>query len=335
MRRYITFTVALSCFSLVLGFPLLADPAPSQPDPTSYTPTVPAISPGNNAVPGLDPRIQAGIQTVKDLSSSPDGSDPTKAAQTTYALMYSVRQSKESSEPREVKNFEPDSTGNIFPSGKEKPPEPSGAPQNKDLGNLSRPSAEGKEKRNQELEDLLEFMKREHALSKEDESREGKADKIKDRFEAEFERKLQEKINALMIEFGDKKEGEQLDSSDVVVLDAVNFTNRLRAIHRLLNPPARLHPWLRWLLYLNRVTPEMIEFYQAALEGRDRIFVLASESNGKLKIRYNGRVMDVPVFAWPDDAQGSYELVMIRQGQTPVPHESSNAVPVASTNPTP
>src|SRR3989338_796689 len=117
-------------------------------------------------------------------------------------------------------------------------------------------------------------------------------------------------------------------AEDVIVVDVVNFTREIRDIHRLMNPPQRLHPWLKWLLYLNRVTPEMLEFYQAAVERRDRIYTLASRSDGKLKIRYRGRVLDVPIFVWPDEADGAYELVMVRDQAI---HRAADASAVTST----
>jgi hypothetical protein len=102
-----------------------------------------------------------------------------------------------------------------------------------------------------------------------------------------------------------------------MVLSSIEFTAEIQSIDRLLHPPGRLHPWLKWLLYLNRVTPEMIQYYQAALQQRDRIFQLASKSNGKLKVRYQGKIMDVPVYVWPDQAEGAYELVMVKSHMIP------------------
>lgn len=122
---------------------------------------------------------------------------------------------------------------------------------------------------------------------------------------------------------------------DVVVVDAVDFTREIRDIHRLMNPPRRLHPWLKWLLYLNRVTPKMLEFYQAAIERRDRIYTLATKSDGKLKIRYQGRVMDVPIFVWPDEAEGLYELVMVHDESIRLTRDASAAASTVGQTPTP
>ena len=106
----------------------------------------------------------------------------------------------------------------------------------------------------------------------------------------------------------------EIEGSDYVVVDVVNFTRDIRLIHQLLNPPERLHPWLKWLLYLGRVTPQMLEIYYGALQKRDQIFKLAFDSavNGdkKYKIRYRGKIMkEFPVYVMPEDAQGFYELV--------------------------
>ena len=83
-----------------------------------------------------------------------------------------------------------------------------------------------------------------------------------------------------------------------------------------MNPPEHLHPYLKWLLYLSRVDAAMYAFYQSILEKRDQIFAAAARSNGQFKIRYQGKILDVRVAVWPDEAAGAYELVMVRaQGE--------------------
>jgi hypothetical protein len=124
---------------------------------------------------------------------------------------------------------------------------------------------------------------------------------------SEFEQTLLQKIETLRTEI----EAETSAEENFVVLDAVDFTRQMRVIHLLLNPPPRLHPWLKWLLYASRLTPKMLEFYYAALAKRDQIYELAAQSNGKLKIRYQGKILNVPIFVWPDQAEGSYELIMV------------------------
>ena len=148
-----------------------------------------------------------------------------------------------------------------------------------------------------------------------------------ERISSVLDKQWQEKINELIQGIQNQQAFVGAEATDVFVLDVVDFTNQIQAIHRLLNPPDRLHPWLKWLLYLSRVSREMLQFYQAALEGRDRIYTLASKSDGRLKIRYQGRIMDIPIFIWPDDAEGSYELVMVRDQRALASSHSS--VPVA------
>ncbi len=160
----------------------------------------------------------------------------------------------------------------------------------------------------QVVEDLLEFVDREkESILKID------LEDVEFRFSdsefadmAQIELQLMKLIDVALsaIEQG------EVSALDVIVLDAVVFNAQIRAIHQLLNPPARLDPLLKWLLYLNRVTPEMMDLYQAALQKRDRIYLLAARSNGKLKIRYNGKVLDDAVYVWPDQ-EARYELVIV------------------------
>ena len=105
---------------------------------------------------------------------------------------------------------------------------------------------------------------------------------------------------------------DEKSNEEVIVIDTVNFTPQIRGIYQLLNPPARLHPWLKWLLYSSRITPQMLEAYYSALRKRDQIYMLAAKGKGKLKIRYRGKVLDVPIFVWPEQAQGLYELVVVK-----------------------
>lgn len=119
---------------------------------------------------------------------------------------------------------------------------------------------------------------------------------------------LENERNKTQVKLDDRKHQEE-----VIVLDAVNFTAQIREIYQLLNPSARLHPWLKWLLYSSRITPQMLELYYSALRKRDQIYMLAAKGNGELKIRYRGRIVDIPIFVWPDQAHGLYELVVIRR----------------------
>lgn len=98
-----------------------------------------------------------------------------------------------------------------------------------------------------------------------------------------------------------------------VVVDAVEYTPEIRATHLLLNPPRRFHPFLKWLLYTGRLTPTMLELYYGALEKSDRMYKSAAQSHGALRIRYQGKFLDPPVYLWPDQADGRYELVAMER----------------------
>jgi len=63
----------------------------------------------------------------------------------------------------------------------------------------------------------------------------------------------------------------------------------------------------------------MLDLYYKALAKRDQIYLLAARSEGKLKIRYNHKIMETPVYIWPDQAEGPYELVMVpERGMNPL-----------------
>ncbi|MBI4000102.1 MAG: hypothetical protein HY351_05745 [Candidatus Omnitrophica bacterium] len=170
------------------------------------------------------------------------------------------------------------------------------------------------------LDEIFDSIKkRKNKTLKQDESGESKAPQFEDQFDYELDKAILEldtRLNAILP--GEAEEDE------VFVLSAVEFTHDLRLMDRLINPPERLHPWLKWLLYLKHVTPEMLQYYQAALEQRDRIYMLAAKSNGKFKIRYQGRIMDTPIYLWPDQAEGRYELVVVRSQVSARGSESPN-----------
>jgi hypothetical protein len=146
-----------------------------------------------------------------------------------------------------------------------------------------------------------------------------------DRMARALDQQWQDMINKLIQGTQNQEMFVSNDGTAYFVLDVVLFTDQIRAIHRLLNPPERLHPWLKRLLYLSRVTPEMLQFYQAALEERDRIYTLASKSDGRLKIRYDGNIMKFNYFPFPEDAEGRYELVYVRDQRV----ASNSTMPVA------
>ena len=146
-----------------------------------------------------------------------------------------------------------------------------------------------------------------------------------DGMDGEFAEKLNALLHSLSEEL-EEKNGEQ----EILVIDAIEFTRDMRAVHFLLNPPKRLHPWLRWLLYSSRMTPEMLELYYLALDKSDRLYRMALKSQGKLKLRYQGKILDSPIYIWPDQAEGRYELVMVKSNAAPTAGMSAVGSPHVS-----
>jgi hypothetical protein len=184
------------------------------------------------------------------------------------------------------------------------------SPQNHDSRNLPSQKA---------IDELFEFFEREKESMRKIDLEDGESLKRLihgDEVSLEFAERI-DSLLAIQDEIG---------AIDVVVLDAVEFNSQIRAIHKLLNPPARLDPLLKWLLYLNRLTPEMIELYQAALEKRDRIYLLASRSQGKLKIRLNGKIMSDAVYVWPDQ-DAHYELVAVASDASKLTQPQTPSIP--------
>lgn len=98
----------------------------------------------------------------------------------------------------------------------------------------------------------------------------------------------------------------------IQVVDSVQFNDKVRMIYELLNPPGDLHPWLKWLLYSNRVTKDMVAFYNDTLKKRDALYQKALTSNGKLAIMYRNRIFkDIPLYVMPEWANGDYSLVSV------------------------
>jgi hypothetical protein len=91
------------------------------------------------------------------------------------------------------------------------------------------------------------------------------------------------------------------------VLSSVNVGPELAAVHYLLHPDQKLHPFLRLLLYRGFVTDSVQYWYVESLREIDRITQAAKEEKRK-RIRYRGKVMDTfrPL---PDDMGGSFELI--------------------------
>ena len=180
------------------------------------------------------------------------------------------------------------------------------------VGGLEEINSGSQEKKERPSSDLINFMQKGGpALSRTKPTETGEKKSWVEDFDLKL---LQLKMDREKM----RREGEQhttlgqKEDEKIVVLDAVNFTGDIYGIHQLLNPPERLHPWLKWLLYSRRITPQMLELYYAALQKRDQIYMLATKSGGKLKIRYHGKVTDMPLFIWPDQAAGLYELVAMK-----------------------
>ncbi|MBI4358909.1 MAG: hypothetical protein HY584_06370 [Candidatus Omnitrophica bacterium] len=294
------------------------------------TTTVTVSSIESNSTSGTDPFIEAKrtSQLTQDLKPTSEGSSSRilKPEEPRQIQPEPVRPLDEPLEPRrQVEPTQPEQgrkggTPLVTPS-KESDRETFGFVRDEDSQNLETELKSS-------LEEIFDSMKKGKRMSwKQDEPDEGKTPRFEDRFDYELDKEILElstKLNAIL------SEGKEEDK--VLILSAIDFTGTLRLIDRLLHPPERLHPWLKWLLYLKQVTPEMLQYYQAALEQRDRIYMVAAGSNGKFKIRYQGRIMDAPIYLWPDQAEGRYELVMVRD-RIPTPGSESRTVPVAAVAP--
>lgn len=89
-------------------------------------------------------------------------------------------------------------------------------------------------------------------------------------------------------------------------LDSVYVGRDFLRTQKLLNPPKELHPYLKWLLYTRRLTPQAVDRY---LEVRNKIlalFRIAKEGRGS--IRYRGKVYGA-FLPFAENATGNYELV--------------------------
>ncbi len=104
-------------------------------------------------------------------------------------------------------------------------------------------------------------------------------------------------------------EGPQSEDG-ISVLDSIYLGKEMANTHILMNPPKGLHPYMRWLLYERRKTPEMIKKYVAIKQKINQIYLEAKA--GKGKIRYNGKIYDL-YLPLPDEMGGTYELVTLAQ----------------------
>lgn len=108
-----------------------------------------------------------------------------------------------------------------------------------------------------------------------------------------------------------RKAGQTLDDpfyGGLVVVDSVVVDKFLAGVHLLMHPPARLHPYLRMLLYRLFVTDEMLRRYWAKRRKIEEIYNKAQA--GKGKVRYKGQVWEYPIRPTLDDMGGDYALVV-------------------------
>lgn len=91
------------------------------------------------------------------------------------------------------------------------------------------------------------------------------------------------------------------------VLSSVVLSREIAKTHELLNPPQKLHPFLRWLLYGRHLTQVRAERYLAARAKVQAIFLRAKAGEGL--IRYKGEIMGVFLPLPGDENGGAFELV--------------------------
>ncbi len=323
------------------GFYLYADDgtAPIQSGDHNTNPEKPALTQADVLSNGQEAMVQRATEmAVNNLNQkqSAVSLDSSYQAESTSSLAHSIN---------ERLNLSSEVQGGLKPEEKEeaakttlqKSEETSALPTRSEITDYSSrlfnksdsDTFNSTKKTPKEVETLLDFIAKSGTSISPVDS--GKVSKDRSWVEA-FDLKLlqiEAERNRMETKLDDQKKNE-----DVIVLDAINFTEQIRGIHQLLNPPARLHPWLKWLLYSSRTTPQMLELYYSALRERDRIYMLATKANGKLKIRYRGKVMDVPIFVWPEQAQGLYELVMMkRQGASEIKVGTSSSPPALNPPP--
>lgn len=296
MKSGITVSIIGVCF-LLMGTPRLSAETywgrePISPD---SRPEKPILRDTNETLsPAEEQNVKgAGSETVANIEENePRGSDPFVEAGISSKLNDDVSQTSKPVDSPMVRNQDLPFRGGLL---------------------QQRPRSLRKQEQNTEeqlqlsIEHLLRFVRSQHNSRNQQEDEE-QAKSNTQLFDIELEKLIKEiQGNAEQFLEETDESGEQY-----IALEGVDFTRDLRAISRLLSPPERLHPLLKWLLYLSRVTPEMIQFYQAALEKRDDIYTIASQSNGRLKVRYQGKVTDVPIYVWPEYAEGAYELVLLQ-----------------------
>lgn len=313
MKNGIAISIIYVCFLFMFiprlsaesywGEPFSADTRPGKPIPMDTSETLSPAEAHNvqNAVTNTVANIEENV---------PRGSDPFVEANFSNKLNGDASKPSKPVDP-------PMAWNNDDVSEPSKPVDPPMV-RNQDLpfrGGLPQPKFKSPREKEQSMEEqlqssienILRFIRSRH------DSRNQREDEEQAKSSAQlFDIKLEELIKEIQGNAEHFLEETNESGEQYIALEGVDFTRDFRAISRLLSPPERLHPLLKWLLYLSRVTPEMIQFYQAALEKRDDIYTIASQSNGRLRVRYQGKITDVPIYVWPEYAEGSYELVLLQ-----------------------
>jgi hypothetical protein len=95
-------------------------------------------------------------------------------------------------------------------------------------------------------------------------------------------------------------------SREYHVVDSVYIGKSFIYAQKMLHPPANLHPYLKWLLYVRNLTPAMMEQYLATRESVAAIYAQAKAGQGN--IRYKGKIYGA-FLPFAETAAGNYELV--------------------------
>ena len=102
------------------------------------------------------------------------------------------------------------------------------------------------------------------------------------------------------------KAGQSLQK-DYQVLGAVVLNREMAKTYELLNPPQKLQPFIRWLLYERHLTKIRAEQYLAARAKVQAIFMRAKAGEGL--IRYKGKIMETFLPLPGDENGGTFELI--------------------------
>ena len=97
-----------------------------------------------------------------------------------------------------------------------------------------------------------------------------------------------------------------IKSQKYQVVDSVYIGKDFIFTQKMLHPPADLHPYLKWLLYVRNLTPRMVEKYLVTREAVGTIYEQAKAGRGN--IRYKDKVYGA-FLPFAETAAGNYELV--------------------------